>query len=482
MSEKYILINKNISQFKIDISLEKALMKRLGSLYKFKNNYLIRDHNDFSTSIHINKEIINAILDLMPLYKINNEISKIINILSEEINGENYNLKSSIAQKVGLELLRSKVDTIILGYYEISRKFYLSEQQENLQILETTNSIGKQEYLNNAFLIDTKDIDLSKRILLSVSNFNAKDNLALAKEVFLRGLNNSQFSKYLTLERIEEIFNNIVICESQEEYHKQFLSTPEIMNAFKDIKPEEIRKTIDSISGFIDQKKSKAYLQPNVLLDALIHEALHLYSIKNGKKIGIPAAYLCLGELDKRWQISIKEISSLDEAFTEMLTRELLPEFKTENVYEFGTDFITKYYNLSRRYNKNPERFLDAYFTGDPKALASIENDISGLPISFYRKGDLWFLLLQILRNVQNLYELEKIDDNAIISSYQKQMEKIFYELEKKYAKNINHFSKLTAYIIYQEQYETEILKKKAVIAQSKSLTENQEAQSTFKF
>ena len=272
--------------------------------------------------------------------------------------------------------------------------------------------------------------ELSDKIIVSNNIQNIDDTVKLAKEIFTRATKDSFLSQYFNSENVENSFAKLIVSKSKEEYKKYCLEL--FQKEFEGMSEEQISEIIDHFGGFSDANTGNIYIPPTATLEEIVHELVHHMSVKNNLT-GIYQPVIELSRLYPRWKISADDAVSLDEAFTEMITRVLIPELEPENAYEYGSNIITQYYNLTSQYNKNPERFFEAYFNKDTNSLESLEADISNLNVSFAHEADLWFKMIKSARVIQDFYTTGK--SAGLLSVLNKnQLAEIFIELENSYS------------------------------------------------
>lgn len=125
--------------------------------------------------------------------------------------------KNSSTDKLDAWVSRKKVDQLALLYYDVCSSKKKEEKREQ-QKIEKQDEYVKRDSLPP----DMKETTLSQRILSSKEN--PQDNLQIAKEVLKRAGNHPRFATYFTDEKTEHAFDNIVICQSEEEFKQRYLA------------------------------------------------------------------------------------------------------------------------------------------------------------------------------------------------------------------------------------------------------------------
>lgn len=418
--EKFIRITYNEKAYKI--ILDENI---LGELAKLTNPSMIFDENGYvvrygktpAETFQINDQIEKAIMMAIEKFPLNAKEKQRI----KEVYENGY-VTFKNRGKIEAHLKCSAVDSLAIEYDSLRRNYQLDTKKDN----EASVKQGVEEKENdddikpNVASSVLHGQELTDRILNSSTN--AFENKEIARAVLLRASDNPKLSKYFNKNEIESAINNIIICKDEQEFKERYKN----LNAGMD--SESLERKVKIVAGFY--YKGKIVLPPTTVLSVIVHELMHLLSGAGIKEI---AGELIKEKLD--WQgISLGEIRSLDEAFTEAITRIVLPEIKASCTYDVGAKFISKLYFLCEKYNKSPERIFDAYFKKDKYALESIENDFNNISLSKIKiipksgiNENVWKIILKSITNEEQFL----IYDSVILGTVD--LEKVLDSLEDSY-------------------------------------------------
>lgn len=201
----------------------------------------------------------------------------------------------------------------------------------------------------------------------NITKPNIYNNIESAKQALLRASKNPKLGKYITEEKINEAFSNIIICNNE----KDFINQIKLIDA--DAQENDI--SISGMQAFQTVESKKIVLRNNCDIDKIVHEAVHYFSLA-GKDTGILGIgnELISDKENPDWNTLNKlHIDVLNEAITHYITQEILPERKVEDAYTYGGIFLRDYAKASG----NMDKVLDAYFAKDKNALDFIAKDVN---------------------------------------------------------------------------------------------------------
>ncbi|MBR5662491.1 MAG: hypothetical protein IKX00_02425 [Bacilli bacterium] len=119
------------------------------------------------------------------------------------------------------------------------------------------------------------------------------------------------------------------------------------------------------------QEDDKIYVKDDVDINTFFHEVLHYVTREhNGMAYSLVGAYSdeefdnCCREFGQ--DRFVKQIAMLDESFTTFITELAIPETDYTNLYEFGTNFLRKYYSALINNGIDTSFLFTMYFNEDP--------------------------------------------------------------------------------------------------------------------
>lgn len=175
------------------------------------------------------------------------------------------------------------------------------------------------------------------------------------------------FSKQNTLD--EKKFLVYALYQRFNETYGNYVDLEKVKDALNSIE----KKTIDiglGVSAY--QEDDKIYANDDVNINTLFHEVLHHITREhNGMAYSLIKAYSdeefdeCCNEFGEDRFIS--QIAMLNESFTTFITELAIPEIDYTNLYEFGTNFLRKYYSNLNNNGIDPSLLFVMYFSDNPE-------------------------------------------------------------------------------------------------------------------
>lgn len=185
-----------------------------------------------------------------------------------------------------------------------------------------------------------------------------------------------------------------------------------------------------------DANTGQTILPKSPSVETIVHESLHAMFPD-----GIIQASVNLVKKDEDWKgLSGRDIVSLNEAFTEMFTQELLPELDINSGYSYGSSVLKQYYNLAKKYNQNPSRFLSAYCDGDSYAFSSLAEDLLSyqVHVDFHHDNNLW---VDFVKTITTAERANSLGAFGLTGLTKKQVDETLQQVENSYKTSSYHSS-----------------------------------------
>jgi len=447
--ERYIKISFEGKSYKMNLTkeLEQALFFHLQEKYLFDDKgFLIRSSNNIEDSNFINKQILEALIDVLAKYTLDDEYLDYLDYLKNS----NIKLDDLVANK----FFKTSVDELIIIY-------------NNEVVHKSKKNTSKKEEIKETTVVASPQIpwgdELSKKI--TFSDTNAYKNKELAYQVLLRASKQDDFKNFITEDKIKEAIAKIVICENQEEFEKKYieLSKPESGK-----EKEDIKQRLIGLMAFNSSVDGNTYIKENCRVEVIVHELNHFLSI-NKKEPGLEliTRKLLPNDIEKRLNIrfqgstneDIKNAYSeaLNEAVTLYITRKMLPELNVTDAYNYGATFLDSYIKACEGHEKNIEQeLLSSYYKGNKNSLSYIINHINGVEKDYFFKIlDSMFIdqciHMQLLPIKYAKVLQTKEDITKFLNKIRKEIElkmstsghlEEFYKLREEYSKEERNFIK----------------------------------------
>ena len=195
---------------------------------------------------------------------------------------------------------------------------------------------------------------------------NVYENMMIVKNIMERATTNPKFNKYITKEKVNEALSNIIICMTDEQFDKEAEKVIEGSSKEEEHKGRRAFQAVES---------RKIVFRNDCSVEEMVHEIVH-YSSLDDESTGIIGIgkELIQDEKNKDWNnLNQLHIDVLNEAMTHYITQELIPEYKVDDAYNYGAEFLKNYSNASG----NEEKIFNAYFNKDKEDLDYIAKDIN---------------------------------------------------------------------------------------------------------
>ncbi|GGD34350.1 DNA helicase [Malaciobacter pacificus] len=447
-----------------EISLIENELKILNKVIKFREgkeitsdleniNYLLADIIDFKENIknyEAKKEDLQPLLNLItqPLKKYhfsnNSKIIKDAIFKRKDNSCVNYNEKlieeNKLHEVVNINCLRNEIKRIDNKINEISKQI--------LDILNKAKSFTKSQKIYNEIFKDLDD-----------DNIQDKRNLIIKK---INDLNNWSIKWKNNIENIAKLYNDDLINEALDEHHKNF----EMNRLIKRIKEIEFKR-----NALLEQT-TKLRIQGSQIIamtiDAYIQYTLkdsitadHIFCDEAGYMSNIKAITLfrnkCpitfLGDhmqLPPVSEVRNDDLNSIQKTF---LWSQSSIFFESIFIQEYEKDLLDEYLNkitptykiaqqtnlnFTHRFGNNLAQVLDKFVykfgfkSASQNSTEIISIHTSSNPIEVYERSNQWEVDL-----IKNFILNEDIKDFAVLTPYNKQVQLLKKNLDRKYYENI---------------------------------------------
>lgn len=318
--KKYIFITIGGRNTRIEINeeLDKLLRRSLKEQYIFDSNGCLKTNqvNDKDTFL-IKAKILKSLIATINNYNISPELKERITYLESFIN-----LKKGTIY--GSDL--TKLETLFNETCEIYNNVKSEVPLKSLEV-KTNELITK---INN-------------------SNNNTEDNLELASSLLDNALNDEVIGKYLSSDTITEALDNVIICESEEEYQ-----------SLTNTKEEPLESYIDNNLASLDAEK--IILPPNATIEEVVKSLVSSKYISTGIKPN--------ENIDKTSAVTLNTL------LTDLVTNFTLKGINKSNIAYYGLDFIKKYMLICKNNGTDFEHLLKGYFRGEKNEIELFMRDI----------------------------------------------------------------------------------------------------------
>lgn len=337
--KKYLFItigSKNI-RVELDNEMQRKLKRTLKDNYQYDDKGCLKTNFEDKETTYKTKQIVfKNLLDQISEYDLPPELKSRVETLKSSIN-----LKKSTIYSSDLT--------------ELERLF--KETTQMYDNLKKSNTPKKGE--------GTKTEELKEKITNSLTSTDAESNLEVAIAALDEASKDKVMGPYLSSEKVDEAIENIVICETKEEYERLTNSSNETPSSKNEVTIETITQSLDPSS----ESKKTIFLPPDASTEDIVRSIVSSNYIKDEKGIEVEIPGLSPTR-NKAYS------ATLNSLLTDMVTNFTLKGINSRNISYYGLNFIKEYMKICEGNGADFERLLKGYFRGEKNAISLFIKDI----------------------------------------------------------------------------------------------------------